>query len=323
MQAPSLFQIHQALEQLEGRIVATPTLPLTSDRFAGFLPEKSRVQMKMELFQQAGSFKSRGVLLAIDAIDEAQKQAGVTAVSAGNHALAVSWGAQRAGISATVVMPNTADPVRVKGCEALGAKVVLKDTVEAAFIEVTRLEEEEGRTMLHPFESPHMTMGAATCGYEFASAHPNLQTVVIPVGGGGLISGMSSAIKTVLPDCRIIGVEPFGADSMWRSFEKGEAQRLEQVKTIADSLGAPMALPQSFALTRQFTDKIVRLEESEFAPAMQLLFDATKIVAEPACAATLAAIMGPLKSELAGQNIGIIACGSNIGLTRFQSILNA
>ncbi len=320
---PTLQQIEQACQSLAGRIVNTPMLTLSSDRFTPVLPDGASVHMKLELFQQAGSFKSRGVLLAIDALDDASREAGVTAVSAGNHALAVSWGAKAAELSAKVVMPKSADPVRVEGCKTMGADVVLVDDVGAAFAECQRLVDEEGRTMLHPFESPYMTLGAATCGYEFAKTHPDLDIAVIPVGGGGLISGMAHAIKLTNPKCEIIGVEPFGADSMFQSFEKGSAVTLEKVDTIADSLGAPLAMPDSFALTRKNVTEIVRIEDDAMRRAMRLLFDATKLVAEPACAATTAAICEPLRERCEGKTVGIIACGSNIGLEKFSRLIAA
>ncbi len=316
----SLTEIETAAASLAGRIVATPTLTLTSSRITDHLPRAAQVHMKMELFQQAGSFKSRGVLLAIDAMTQAEKSAGVTAVSAGNHALAVSWGAANAGLSAKVVMPKTADPIRVEGCKTLGAEVVLTDDVAKAFEEVDRLVREEGRSMLHPFESPFMRLGAATCGHEFATAHPDMDVVLIPVGGGGLISGMTSAIKRLLPDCEIIGVEPFGADSMFRSLQANEPVTLDSVKTIADSLGAPMALPDSFAIVRDHVHEIVRLEDDEIRASMRLIFHTLKLVAEPACAATLAAAIGPLKTRLAGKSVGIIACGSNISIEKFVAL---
>ena len=198
----------------------------------------------------------------------------------------------------------------------------VKNNVNAAFQTVEEIVSSEGRTMLHPFESPYMTLGAATCGLELALSVEELDIAVIPVGGGGLISGMSAAIRMVHPDCRIIGVEPFGADSMYRSFESGEPVRLEKVDTIADSLGAPMSLPESFAITRDNVDEIVRIREDEMRDAMKLLFDALKIVAEPACAATFAASRGPLKERAAGKTVAIIACGSNISLEKFTRILS-
>ena len=202
--------------------MATPTLTLNSDRITPYLPDNSKVHMKMELFQQAGSFKARGALLAADALTPEQRAAGVTAVSAGNHALAVSWSANQAGISAKVVMPDTADQIRVDGCRALGAEVVLVENVEAAFAEVDRLVKEEGRTMMHPFESPYMALGAATCGLEFIRSRPDMETIVLPIGGGGLIAGVAAGRRT--PGCRarIYGGEPEGAPCMTRALEAGQ-----------------------------------------------------------------------------------------------------
>ncbi|MDD9908117.1 MAG: threonine/serine dehydratase [Ahrensia sp.] len=319
---PTQSQIEAAASALHGRIVATPTLRLNSSRFADALPEKASVHMKLELFQQAGSFKSRGVVLAIDALNQAERDAGVTAVSAGNHALATAWGARAAGLSAKVVMMKSADPVRVEGCKALGAEVVLADNVGTAFDTVEQIIADEGRTMLHPFESPHMTLGAATCGYELGRSVDHLDYAIVPVGGGGLISGMAPGLHAVHPDCTIIGVEPFGADSMYRSFEAGEAVRLDAVDTIADSLGAPMAMPNSFAIARDHVSEIVRLEDDALRQAMRLLMHGMKIMAEPACAATMAAICEPLRKRLAEKSVAIIACGSNISVEKFAALTN-
>ena len=319
--APTLQEIRSAAGSLEGRIVATPTLHLNNVRLTAALPRESRVHMKMELFQQAGSFKARGVLLAIDALGEKDRAAGITAVSAGNHALAVSWGAETAGLSAKVVMPKASDPVRVEGCKAMGAEVVLADNAATAFAEAQRLVDEEGRTMLHPFESPFMTLGAATCGLELAESVDTPDIAVIPVGGGGLISGMATAINAIHPQCEIIGVEPFGADSMFQSFEQGTPVRLERVDTIADSLGAPMALPASYAIARENVSEIVRIDDEAMRAAMRLLYHGLKIAAEPACAATTAAICGPLRERCEGKTVAILACGSNIGITKFSGYL--
>lgn len=284
------------------------------------LPAGAEVFIKLELFQQAGSFKARGVARAIAALTDTQRAAGVTAVSAGNHALAVAWGANAAGLSATVVMPKTADRIRVEGCRNLGTKVVLTDSVGDAFAECDRLVAEEGRTMLHPFESEHMMDGAAEVGTEICQAVPDLEVAIIPVGGGGLIAGMSRAIKAHNPDCTIIGVEPEGANSMQRSFASGAPVRLEGVSTIADSLGAPMALPLTFAETRRNVSRIITLPDDVLPPAMRALYDGLKIVAEPACAASFAALTRPLRDELAGKRVAIIACGSNISLEKFARL---
>lgn len=320
-EGPSLHDIEQASAQLTGRIVATPVVALASDRARPHLPEATEVTVKLELFQHAGSFKARGALLNVDALDTATRRRGVTAVSAGNHALAVSWAAGREGVHAKVVMPRSADPVRVAGCRALGAAVVLVDDVHAAFEEVDRIVESEGRFFIHPFESPITALGTATCGLEFARQAKDLDALVIPIGGGGLIAGMARTFKLVAPACRVIGVEPEGADSMYRSFEAGAPQSIPKVQTIADSLGAPKALPYSFGLARAHVDQLVRIRDDDMLRAMTLLYDALKIAVEPAGAAATAALMGPLRQELAGKRVGVIACGANIGETAFANFV--
>jgi threonine dehydratase len=315
--APTLREIEAAAAALAGRIVATPVVALASDRIRNHLPPGAEVAVKLELFQHAGSFKPRAALLHIDRLDEKARRRGVTAVSAGNHALAVSWAAARQGVSAKVVMPRTADPVRIAGCEALGGEVVLVDDAHALFPAMERIVATEGRYAIHPFEGKVTALGTATCGLELMRQVPELDAVVVPIGGGGLIAGMSAAIKQIAPNCLVLGVEPEGADSMHRSFAAGAPQAIAKVATIADSLGAPFALPYSFALARAHVDDLVRIRDDEMMMAMALLYDALKIAAEPAAAAATAALMGPLCSRLAGKRIGVIACGSNIGERSF------
>jgi threonine dehydratase len=315
--APSLDEIEAAALALAGRIVATPVVALASDRIRTRLPQDSEVAVKLELFQHAGSFKPRAALLHIDRLDAAARRRGVTAVSAGNHALAVSWAAASQGVSAKVVMPKTADPVRIAGCRALGGEVVLVEDAHALFPEMERIVETEGRYPIHPFEGPVTALGTATCGLELMRQLPDLEAVVIPIGGGGLIAGMSTAIKQIAPSCLVIGVEPEGADSMHRSFAAGTPQPIPKVTTIADSLGAPFALPYSFGLARANVDNLVLIRDDEMLMAMALLYDALKIAVEPAGAAATAALIGPLRERLAGKRIGVIACGSNIGERSF------
>lgn len=319
--APTLQEIETALTQVKGRVIETPVVALASDKLTDYLPSGARVTAKLELFQQAGSFKARGALINVDALTPEQKQAGVTAVSAGNHALATAWAAKRGGVDAKVVMMEYADPVRIEGCRAMGAEVVLVPDVHKAFEEVERIKTEEGRSFIHPFEGKLTALGTATCGLEFIRQVPDMEAVVIPVGGGGLIAGMSRAIKLVNPDCQVFGVEPFGADSMHRSFASGKAETLEKVSTIADSLGAPMALPYSFSLTRDHVDEIVRIEDEEMLKAGTLLFDALKLALEPAGAAATAAAMGPLRDRLAGKRVGVLVCGSNIGEAKVADLI--
>lgn len=318
--APSSAAVALARATLAGRVLRTPVVDLTSDRIASVLPTGAEVAIKLELFQQAGSFKARGVLLGIDGLNDSDRRAGVVAASGGNHALAVAWAAKAAGVSATVCIPKTADPARIEGCRAFGADVRLMDDIAAAFDEAQQLSTNDGRAMLHPFEGAHMTLGAATCGAEYAEDRPDRDIFVVPVGGGGLIGGMATGIKQLLPKAEIWGVEPVGADTMSRSFASGVPESIAAVDTIADSLGSPFALPHSFAVARETVDGLVRIEDDDMRRGMGLLADALKIMAEPACAASLAAILGPLRDRCEGRRVGIIACGSNIGLARYTTL---
>ncbi|MGJ8588020.1 MAG: pyridoxal-phosphate dependent enzyme [Yoonia sp.] len=322
MIGPTLDEIIAAKAELQGDLIETPILPLTSARWDGLLPEGADVTVKLELFQQAGSFKARGALLGIRRLDAAQRAAGVVAASGGNHALAVSWAAKAAGVDALIAMPKATDPARIAGCETLGATVTLHDDMAAAFAAMNAAAE-AGRTLMHPFEADHMILGSATCGYEYATQAPRTDVFIIPIGGGGMISGMACAIKQMNPDATVIGVEPYGADSMSQSFAAGAPVTLERVATIADSLGAPLAMPLTYSVARAYVDRIVKIEDHDMLAAMDHYQNVLRITAEPACAASLAAITGPLKAELAGRQIGIIACGSNISLARYTELMQA
>ena len=314
---PSLADIVDARRLMGDKIIETPVVPLQSDRIRSAMPDGVTATLKLELFQHTGSFKARGALLNVLQLPPESKSRGVTCVSAGNHAIALAFAARQVGISAKVVMMASADPVRINACTDLGAEVVLMPDVHAAFVEGDRIVAIEGRTLVHGFEGRLTVLGTATLGAEFIRQVPDLDAVVIPVGGGGLIAGMARAIRLIKPSCLVFGVEPEGADSMSRSFAAGSPQRLDKVSTLADSLGAPMALPYSFALARQNVDAIVLLTDDEMLKAMALLYDALKIAVEPAGAASTAALIGPLRDRLAGKRVGLIACGSNIGEAKF------
>lgn len=318
MTFPNLAQIAAAAGELEGKIVRTPSVRLSADRIPS-LPVGAEVTMKLELFQETGTFKARGVLLAIAALDANARKAGVVAVSGGNHALAVAWGAHKSGISARVIMPKTTDPARVEGCRALGADIELAEDIGAAFDRMDALAA-AGATPLHPFESPYMTLGAATLGREIIMDTPDLEALIVPVGGGGLISGVALAVKLRNPNVQVFGVEPHGANSMTRSMKSGRPEKLQKVSTIADSLGSPLAMPYSFGIAQKHVDSMVEISDAEMRQVMGLLYDGLKIAAEPACAASTAALVGPLREQLAGKKVGIIACGSNIGAERFHEL---
>ena len=310
---PGLGELEAARERLGDRVRTTPVWRWSGHHLAGALGrEDGEVWLKLELFQFAGTFKPRGALLNLLALDPTVLESGVTAVSAGNHALAVAFAARRLRTHAKVVMIESANPARIEGCRALGAEVVLAADVHTAFEEVRRIEAEEGRAFVHPFEGRETALGTSGVGLELARSVPDLDAVVVPIGGGGLAAGVANAVKESQPRCEVWGVEPEGADTMHRSFEAGSPQSIDQVATIADSLGAPHAAPYTFALCRHYLDGLVKVSDEALVRSMRLLFDEMKLAVEPAGAATTAALLGPLAERLGGKKVGLVVCGSNI-----------
>jgi threonine dehydratase len=242
---------------------------------------------------------------------------GVTAVSAGNHAMAVAYSARVLKTTAKVVMPRTASPFRVERSRELGAEVELVDDVHEAFRRVKEIEASEGRTFVHPFEGPLTALGTATLGLELVEQVADLDAVVVPIGGGGLAAGVAAAVKLARPQALVFGVEPRGADSMRKSLDAGSPQAIDKVRTIADSLGAPHAAPYSFALCQRFLDDVVLVDDDELRAAMRLLFSSAKLAVEPAGAAATAALRGPLRGRLEGRRVALVVCGANIDAGTF------
>lgn len=312
-----LEDVRALREKLGTLVTTTPVWQWQSRELAAIVGAETPVFLKLELFQYTGSFKPRGALAVMLDLDHDTLARGVTAVSAGNHAIAVAFAADLLGTTAKVVMPKTANPFRVDRCRSYGAEVVLVDDVQQAFARVQQIQQEEGRVFVHPYEGPLTALGTATVGLEFMTQAPNLDAVIIPIGGGGLCGGMAAAIKQMNPRCQVFGVEPEGADTMARSFQAGAPQSIDRVRTIADSLGAPYALPYSFALCHRFVDDLVLIDDDAMRRAMGLLFSSMKLAVEPAGAAATAALCGPLCERLRGKRVGVIVCGANIDLETF------
>lgn len=269
------------------------------------------LNFKFELLQASGTFKARGAFSNLLALDEARRAAGVTCVSAGNHAVAVAYAAMRLGISAKVVMIKTASPARVALCRQYGAEVVLAENGQAAFEAVHRIEAEEGRFFVHPFNGYRTVLGTATLGDEWLEQAGELDAVIVPIGGGGLMAGVSTAVKLVAPRCQVIGVEPEGADAMHRSFAANGPIKMGPMQSIADSLMAPHTEQYSYDLCRHHVDRLVKVGDDEIRAAMRLLFDQLKLAVEPACATATAGLVGALKHDLAGKRVGVLLCGTN------------
>lgn len=314
---PTLKAIRANAKALSPFILKTPI-----HEWRGFEIDKrvaagTDVVLKLELFQRSGTFKARGALTNMMRLSIDERARGVTTVSAGNHAIAVAYGAAALGIDAKVVMLQTANPARVAAAKAYGADVIIAGDGPASFALMEKFARDEGRTIVHPFEGEGATLGTATLGLEFAEQAGRLDAVILPIGGGGLASGCALAIKMVMPACEVYGVEPAGADSMHRSFAAGAPQRLDKIATIADSLAPPMALPYSFDLCHRFVDKLVTVEDGDMRRSMALLFNEMKLAVEPAGAAATAALLGPLRDAVAGKRVGVIICGANIDVDSF------
>ncbi len=313
---PNIKEIRALREQLTEQVLRTPVIRCAA--IEERLGNSTQVVAKLEFLQRTGTFKARGALATLRGLSEQELQNGVTAVSAGNHAIATAFAARAVGTTAKVVMTRSANPLRVSACQQFGAEVVFADDVHQAFDIVQRIRNDEERYLVHPFEGPAVALGTGTVALEICEQVDDFDAIVISIGGGGLIAGISNAVKQLRPDVEVIGVEPEGADSMHRSFASGQAESLDAVDTIADSLGAPFAAPYSFGLARKNVDRLVMIKDSQLRKAMGFLFQSMSIAVEPACTATTAGLMGPLKASLQGKRVVLVMCGSNIDWATFS-----
>jgi threonine dehydratase len=281
--------------------------------------EGTVVNFKFELLQASGSFKARGAFTNLLALDAAQRSAGVTCVSGGNHAVAVAYAAMRLGIGAKAVVFRTANPARIALCRQYGAEIVVADGHAEAFEIVRRIEAEEGRYFVHPFNGYRTVLGTATLGYECATQTPDLDAVILPIGGGGLAAGVSTALRLANPRIHVYGVEPEGSDAMGKSFAANHTIRMGQMHSIADSLMAPHTEQYSYELCRRHIDRLVTVPDDALRSAMLTLFKQLKVAVEPACAAATAALLGPLRETLQGKRVGVLLCGTNIDTVSFAA----
>lgn len=300
-------RLREARRRLAAHVHETPLL--TSATLSARVG--AEVGLKAEHLQKTGSFKARGALNRILELDPAEREVGVVTISAGNHAAAVAWAAGRAGVPATVVMPESASTSKVEASRGYGAGVVLHGDVFQAFERCLELRDREGLTLVHPFDDAAVIEGQATVGLELLEQLPEATTFVVPVGGGGLISGIATALEATGSTARLWGVEPEGAAGMSKSLEAGSAQRLDRVETVADGLGAPMAGERTYPIVKRRVEGIVLVSDAEIVEAMAFLLERTKQLVEPAGAAGVAALLagrvpvgsGPVAVVLSGGNV--------------------
>ena len=212
----------------------------------------------MKLFQKTGSFKIRGALTVIDHLSDDEKKAGVVAGTGGNHGIAVAYAARNAGVNAKIIVPKAINAFRLRAIKRIGAEIVQIDDISQILDRMNTVAQDESRTIMHPFENPYITIGTGTLGLEFMQQVTNLDAVIVPIGGGGLASGVACAVKQINPSCKVYGVEPTGANSMRLSLDKGKPVKLPDGPiSIADSLCAPKAEPYSFEMCQRYLDDVV------------------------------------------------------------------
>jgi len=285
---PSLDTIRSVADKVSPFVLRTPTVAWPAS--PELRPGSGELFVKLELLQRTGSFKPRGAINNIQQLlgnsnaSDLTEHPGVTAFSAGNHAIATAYAARSLGVSAKVVMPRSANPFRVERCQQYGAEVVFGETIADLLSIVKALQADEGRHLVHPYESEHTIAGTAGVGLELCNDIESLDAVIVPVGGGGLIAGIAAAVKQLQPNCLVFGVEPSGACGMQQSIAQGAPMDQVVVNTIADSLGAPMHAPLTFANVRDYVDELVQVSDDELRAAMRQMFDDMKLAVEPACA---------------------------------------
>jgi threonine dehydratase len=313
--APALADIQAAQARIADRVHRTPLLSsLTLSRRLG-MP----VLLKAENLQKTGSFKVRGATNAMRRLPADARARGVVTISAGNHAQAVAYAASAEAVRCVVVMPEGAVQAKVDATRAWGAEVVLHGTPHEAFALYETLQRDQGLVPVHPFDNPDVIAGQGTVGLEIAEEAPDASTVIVPIGGGGLISGIATALRGLRRPVRVIGVEPEGSTAMHSALAAGHPVRIERLQSIADGLGAPAVSERTLAIAQRFVDDVVLVSDAEIIDAMRFLLERAKLLAEPAGAAGLAALLAG-RAQATGKTV-VVLSGGNVDLARLKTWL--
>ena len=318
---PTLEEFRLTAERLKPYTRITPTFHWEGDTVGSRLGTETELFLKLELLQRTGTFKVRGAVNNVLALSSEQLDRGITAMSAGNHAIAAAYAARCVGTSVKVVMQASANPIRIEIARALGADILIAENGPVGFRMVEEIVAKEGRVFIHPFEGRRVTEGTGACGLELHAAVADLDAVVVPIGGGGLCSGVGVVTGLLNTKCKVYGVEPEGAAVMKKSLEAGSAQSLTELSTIADSLAPPFTTDYCYAMCERSLDDLVLVSDDELAAAAAILFEHMKLAVEPAGAATTAAAFGPLADRLRGKRVALIVCGSNIDIDSFTGLV--
>lgn len=305
----------------DARCVLSPVINLTPMIPAkGFVPD-CRFYLKADCLQKTGAFKLRGAYYKLSTLTDEEKARGVIACSAGNHAQGVAFAARDMGIPATICIPAGAPLSKIEATRSYGANVVLVPGVyDDAHAEAVRLRDEQGLTFIHPFDDERVMAGQGTIGLEIAEQLPDVDVVLVPIGGGGLIAGVASALRQLKPACRIIGVQAAGAASMADSLRAGHILTLPEVHTVADGIQVKTPGEKTFAICREAVDEVVTVGEAEIASAILTVLERQKLMVEGAGAVGVAAAMyGEL--DLRGKTVCALLSGGNLDVTMLERII--
>jgi threonine dehydratase len=314
----TIDDVRAAAQRLAGVAHRTPVVTSrTLDERTG-----AKVFLKCENFQRMGAFKFRGAYNRMVQLDERQRRGGVVAFSSGNHAQGVALAAKLLGIPAVIVMPEDAPSAKISATRGYGAEVVLYDRYRSHRAEIAQgICDERGAILVPPFDDPNIVAGAGTATLELLEDVPDLDIVVAPVGGGGLLSGTSVAAHGINPKIEVYGVEPEAGNDVQQSLARGEIVHIDVPRTIADGLQTQAASELTFGIIREHARAIVTVSDDQLREAMRFVFERLKIVLEPSGAAGVAALMDR-KIAAAGKRVGIIISGGNVDVDRFGSLLS-
>ncbi len=312
----TLEQIHNAARVLNGNIRETDLI------YAPNIVPDSKIYLKCENLQVTGSFKIRGAFYKISQLPQEERDKGVVACSAGNHAQGVAVSAQKNNIKSTIFIPSIAPLSKIEATKSYGAEVKLIDGVyDDAYEAAVRYYKESGAVFVHPFDDELVIAGQGTIGLELLRQLPELDAVIVPIGGGGLIAGIATCIKNINPRCKVYGVQAQGAPSMVNAMELHELHTLDRVSTVADGIAVKTPGSLTFDLCEKYVDDIVTVTEDEIATAILTLIEQQKLIAEGAGAVSVAAAMFN-KLPIKGQNIACVVSGGNIDVSILSRVIN-
>ncbi len=312
----ALSDIRAAAERIRGRVHRTPLL---SSAYLGGRAG-ARLHQKCENLQKTGSFKARGALNKVLSLSQAERERGLVTVSAGNHAAAVAWAAGIAGCTAVVVMPEGAPASKIEAVRGYGAEIVFHPDRATLFDRLNQVRDARGLTFVHPFDDAVVLAGAGTAGLEIVEDLPDVEIVVVPVGGGGLLGGVASAVKQSLPRARVVAVELEAGPALGPALAAGRPVTVARPATLADGMTPPFVGALPLAIVREAVDEIVTVTEAEIVEAMRLLLTRAKLYVEGSGAAATAALLAEKVRIAPGARVAALVSGGNVDLDKIAGL---